>query len=101
MIIVLQLAIKSLLKSALGFGKAVEQKIARRKIGVSGHLVGIGRDSSLGHLDRSFIAACSMSRKARQETLGIWILPAGINLIPRFEGLVRLFQISRHFPVVG
>src|SRR5947207_12182609 len=39
--------------------------------------------------------------QGRQETLSIWILPAKLNLIRRFEGLVRLFQISRHVPVVS
>jgi hypothetical protein len=61
---IVQLVFGSAPKGGLGFREAVEEIIAVRKTTVSEDLVGIGRDSSLGHLDRSFITACSVSRKA-------------------------------------
>jgi hypothetical protein len=94
-------AFGSLLQSALGFGEAVEKKIARGKIVVGKHEIGVGRDLRPGHLDGSFIPACPMGGKAGQQALSIWRRAARIGPKPRLEGQVRLFQISRHMPVVG
>ncbi len=64
MISVLQLAFIGLLKSALGFGEAVEEEIAGRKIAVPEGNVGTGRDIFPGCLDRSFKSACPLGGKA-------------------------------------
>jgi hypothetical protein len=59
-----QLAIGGLLERILRFGKTVGEKIAPRKRRVPEHLIGLGPDSSLGHLNRSLITAGAMSGKA-------------------------------------
>ncbi len=64
--------------------------------------VGVGRDFSLGYLDRSIKSACPLGGKPPEQIVGTrWVVPPRIGLKPRLEGLVRLFQVSRDRPVVG
>src|SRR6476661_9500498 len=91
-----------LLQSALGFGEAVEEQKAGRKIAVPEGNVGMGRDFSLGCFDRSFKSACPLGGKAPEQIVGTrWVVPPRIGLKPRLEGLVGLFQVSCDLPVVG
>ena len=61
---ILQLAFGRALKRALGVGEAIEEKIALRKTAVPNDNVGLERDSSSGHLHRSFKSAGPMGGQA-------------------------------------
>src|SRR4029079_7706096 len=102
MIGVLKVTFVRLLKTAFGFGKAVGEQRAGRKIAVPEGNVGMGLDFSSGYLDRSFKSACPLGGKAPEQIVGTrWVVPPRIGLKPRLEGLVRLFQVSCDLPVVG
>ena len=97
-----QLALGGALKRALRFGEAVREEIAVRKIGIRKRKVGIRRDCLLGM--RQSLVQIGLSREWKGPPTNPAALgsdSARIGLKPQLEGLVRLFQISRHMPVVG
>ena len=97
-----QMAIRGKLKCAVRFGEAVREEIALRKSVVRKRIVGTLRDLLLERVNRSLPSAGPVSGKASQEAQRCRLpITARIGLKPQFESLVRLFQISRHLPVVG
>ena len=82
--------------------EAIQVISGGRKIRVPEHEVGIRRDFFLRHLDHAFESAGPMRGNAPEQTVRIWsFLLARIRLQPQLEGLVCLFQIPCHLPVVG
>ena len=96
-----QLALGRRLNRPLGFLEATGEEIAPRKIAIPHPNVGINRDFFARCFDRSFVSAGPMGGNAPKQTMGIGSFPAGIRLKPQLEGLVGLFQVSRHLTVVG
>ena len=98
---VLELAFGRSLQSALGFGEAIEEIIAPRKIAVPENKGGIGAQSSSGRSRSLFQIVLSHGWKVRLKSLGTWRpFIAWIGLKPQLEGLVRFLQVSGHLPVV-